>query len=82
MAAGRRQARPGSVALIGLVNPVVATALGVVLAGETFGAVQALCLGGVVAGRPGRRWAQAEVRVTCPVPTSASRPSSASASAM
>lgn len=89
---GLRRMPAGSVALIGLVNPVVATALGVVVAGETFGAVQALgmtlCLGGVVAGqlggRAGRRRsrAQAGVRVTCAAPTSASRPSSASASAM
>jgi probable blue pigment (indigoidine) exporter len=90
---GLRRMPAGSVALIGLVNPVVATALGVLVAGETFGPVQALgmalCLGGVVAGqlggRPGGRRSrpQAEVRVaTCPAPTSASSPSSASASAM
>jgi probable blue pigment (indigoidine) exporter len=53
----------GAVALVGLVNPVVGTVLGVVFAGELFGWAQAvgmvLVLGGVVAGqrlavRPGR----------------------------
>ena len=52
----------GAVSLIGLVNPVVGTALGVALAGELFGWAQALgmvlVLGGVLAGpardhRPG-----------------------------
>ncbi|CAM3329715.1 EamA family transporter [Nocardioides dubius] len=45
----------GAVALIGLVNPVVGTALGVAFAAEPFGAVQALgmalVLGGVLAGQ-------------------------------
>ncbi len=45
----------GAVALIGLVNPVVGTLLGVVFAGELFGWAQALgmalVLGGVVAGQ-------------------------------
>jgi probable blue pigment (indigoidine) exporter len=45
----------GAVALVGLVNPVVGTLLGVVFAGEVFGWVQALgmllVLGGVVAGQ-------------------------------
>lgn len=46
----------GAVSLIGLLNPVVGTVLGVVLAGEAFGWVQALgtalVLGGVLAGQP------------------------------
>jgi probable blue pigment (indigoidine) exporter len=46
----------GSVSLIGLLNPVVGTALGVVVAGELFGWKQAagmvLVLGGVAAGQP------------------------------
>ncbi|MFL6158416.1 MAG: EamA family transporter [Marmoricola sp.] len=45
----------GAASLIGLVNPVVGTLLGVVFAAEVFGAVQALgmalVLGGVVAGQ-------------------------------
>ena len=46
----------GAVSLIGLVNPVVGTALGVAFAGEIFGWAQALgmvlVLGGVLAGQP------------------------------
>jgi probable blue pigment (indigoidine) exporter len=46
----------GAVSLVGLLNPVVGTALGVVVAGELFGWAQALgmllVLGGVVAGQP------------------------------
>jgi drug/metabolite transporter (DMT)-like permease len=46
----------GATALVGLVNPVVGTLLGVVVMHETFGPVQALgvalVLGGVVAGQP------------------------------
>lgn len=46
----------GAVGLIGLLNPVVGTLLGVVLAGEFFGATQAvgmaLVLGGVIVGQP------------------------------
>ena len=45
----------GSVALVGLVNPVIGTLLGVAFAGEVFGWTQALgvalVLGGVVAGQ-------------------------------
>ena len=45
----------GAVSLIGLLNPVVGTALGVVIAGELFGWAQALgmglVLGGVLAGQ-------------------------------
>ncbi|HEX3932016.1 MAG TPA: EamA family transporter [Nocardioides sp.] len=54
---GLRAMPAGAVSLIGLVNPVVGTALGVAVAGEAFGWVQAagmlLVLGGVVAGQPG-----------------------------
>lgn len=46
----------GATALIGLLNPVVGTVLGVVVAGEAFGWSQALgmalVLGGVLAGQP------------------------------
>jgi probable blue pigment (indigoidine) exporter len=58
---GLRRMPAGGVALIGLVNPVVGTVLGVLLAGEVFGWVQAtgmvLVLGGVLAGQftPARR---------------------------
>jgi probable blue pigment (indigoidine) exporter len=57
--------KAGAVSLIGLVNPVVATLLGVVVAGEAFGLGTAvgmvLVLGGVLAGQPAvlepvRRW--------------------------
>ncbi len=48
----------GAVALIGLLNPVVGTALGVVVAGELFGRPQALgmalVIGGVLAGQSRR----------------------------
>lgn len=53
---GVRTLGAGPTALIGLVNPVVGTALGVVAAGEAFGWPQAvglaLVLGGVTAGQP------------------------------
>ncbi|NYD40300.1 EamA family transporter [Nocardioides panaciterrulae] len=53
---GLRGMPAGVVSLIGLVNPVVGTLLGVVLAGELFGWAQALgmvlVLGGVLAGQP------------------------------
>jgi probable blue pigment (indigoidine) exporter len=53
---GLRAMPAGAVSLIGLVNPVVGTVLGVAVAGEAFGWVQAvgmvLVLGGVVAGQP------------------------------
>ncbi|MCW2767434.1 MAG: putative blue pigment (Indigoidine) exporter, partial [Nocardioides sp.] len=46
----------GAVSLIGLLNPVVGTTLGVLVAGELFGRAQALgmvlVLGGVLAGQP------------------------------
>jgi probable blue pigment (indigoidine) exporter len=71
---GLRRMPAGSAALIGLVNPVVGTALGVWFAHEAFGPVQALgmllCLGGVVAGqlvgprpRRGRETTPAPVRL-------------------
>ncbi len=50
---------PGAVALIGLLNPLVGTALGVVIAHEAFGAVQllgtALVVVGIAAGQPAVR---------------------------
>jgi probable blue pigment (indigoidine) exporter len=53
---GLRAMPAGAVSLIGLVNPVVGTTLGVAVAGEAFGWLQALgmvlVLGGVVAGQP------------------------------
>jgi probable blue pigment (indigoidine) exporter len=54
---GLRAMPAGAVSLVGLVNPVVGTLLGVTVAGEAFGWIQAagmlLVLGGVVAGQPG-----------------------------
>lgn len=54
---GLRLMPAGAVSLIGLVNPVVGTVLGVAFAAEAFGPAQAvgmvLVLGGVVAGQPG-----------------------------
>jgi probable blue pigment (indigoidine) exporter len=54
---GLRAMPAGAVSLIGLVNPVVGTGLGVAVAGEAFGWLQAagmlLVLGGVVGGQPG-----------------------------
>ena len=60
---GLRAMPAGAVSLVGLVNPVVGTVLGVAVAGEVFGWVQAagmlLVLGGVVAGQPGTiAWAR------------------------
>jgi probable blue pigment (indigoidine) exporter len=53
---GLRSMPAGVVSLIGLVNPVVGTLLGVLFAGELFGWTQALgmvlVLGGVLAGQP------------------------------
>jgi probable blue pigment (indigoidine) exporter len=69
----------GAVSLVGLVNPVVGTLLGVLFAGELFGWSQglgmALVLGGVVAGqrlggRSGRhteRGTDTSIRMTLPV---------------
>ncbi len=56
---GLKRMPAGSVALIGLVNPVVGMLLGVALAGEPFGPLQllgmTLVLGGVLAGQPAIR---------------------------
>ena len=56
---GLRAMPAGAVSLIGLLNPVVGTALGVAFAREVFGIVQALgvllVLGGVVLGQRGAR---------------------------
>jgi probable blue pigment (indigoidine) exporter len=53
---GLRAMPAGAVSLVGLINPVVGTVLGVAVAGEAFGWVQAtgmvLVLGGVLAGQP------------------------------
>ena len=53
---GLRRLPAGAVALVGLLNPVAGTVIGVVLAGEAFGWTQALgmllVLGGVLAGQP------------------------------
>ncbi|KQX75232.1 EamA family transporter [Aeromicrobium sp. Root472D3] len=77
----------GSTALIGLVNPVVGTLLGVVVAHEAFGTAQAvgvaLVLGGVVAGQPAalsavRRFGPSRLSHRAPTveacPTASSRP--------
>ncbi len=64
---GLRTMPAGAVSLVGLLNPVVGTALGVVVAGELFGWPQALgmvlVLGGVVAGQPA---AAAAIRARLP----------------
>lgn len=71
-----------SVSLVGLLNPVAGTVIGVALAGEVFGATQAmgtaLVLGGILAGQrsrsrrnavePARPGASAEVPVTQAMP--------------
>jgi probable blue pigment (indigoidine) exporter len=64
---GLRAMPAGAVSLIGLINPVVGTVLGVAVAGEAFGWVQAtgmvLVLGGVVAGQPSTvAWVRRTVR--------------------
>ncbi|MCU1583722.1 MAG: EamA family transporter [Microbacteriaceae bacterium] len=55
--AGLRHLRAGSVALIGLLNPVTGVALGAVAGGEPLGPKQifgaALVIGGIVIGQPG-----------------------------
>jgi probable blue pigment (indigoidine) exporter len=77
---GLRAMPAGAVSLIGLINPVVGTGLGVLVAGEAFGWTQALgmllVLGGVVAGQQGtvvwvrRRLASRRTaRVAEPCPT-------------
>ena len=53
---GLRRLPAGAVSLVGLLNPVSGTIVGVALAGETFGGSQALglllVLGGILAGQP------------------------------
>lgn len=60
----------GAVALVGLLNPVTGTTLGVLVVGEAFGWTQALgmalVLGGVVAGQ--RRTTPAPVAAVAPTP--------------
>ncbi|GAB2778459.1 hypothetical protein GCM10027020_35030 [Nocardioides salsibiostraticola] len=62
---GLRSMPAGAVALVGLLNPVVGTVLGILIAAEVFGLAQALgvalVLGGVLGGQPAvaqavRRW--------------------------
>lgn len=65
---GLRAMPAGAVSLVGLLNPVVGTTLGVAVAGEAFGSPQALgvvlVLGGVVAGQPGTlAWVRRTVAV-------------------
>jgi probable blue pigment (indigoidine) exporter len=65
---GLRAMPAGAVSLIGLVNPVVGTTLGVAIVGEAFGPLQALgvllVLGGVLAGQPGTlAWVRRSVTV-------------------
>jgi probable blue pigment (indigoidine) exporter len=77
---GLRAMPAGAVSLIGLVNPVVGTALGVAVAGEAFGPLQAvgllLVLGGVVAGQTGlRRWRRPESPVRRRPPRGSTAPS-------
>lgn len=74
---GLRRMSAGAASLVGLVNPVVGTALGVAFAGELFGPAQALgmvlVLGSVVVGQ---RWGSSRVapRVRTAVPPPAVRP--------
>jgi drug/metabolite transporter (DMT)-like permease len=73
--AGLRRLSPGVVGVIGLLNPVTGVVLGVIVAGEAFGAPQAvgiaLVLAGIVVGaaRPARR-AEGGVRQLSRVPRS------------
>jgi probable blue pigment (indigoidine) exporter len=63
---GLRAMPAGAVSLIGLINPVVGTVLGVAVAGEAFGWLQAtgmaLVLGGVVAGQRSASGERANLR--------------------
>lgn len=71
---GLRRLPAAAVSLVGLLNPVSGTVIGVVLAGETFGAVQALgllmVLGGILAGQPSVA-ARLRLRRRTPVPVDA-----------
>lgn len=68
----------GATALVGLVNPVVATVLGVVVMGEAFGPVQALgvllVLVGVLAGQTGPSHLSHRAPTVGTCPTASSRP--------
>jgi probable blue pigment (indigoidine) exporter len=75
---GLRAMPAGAVSLIGLINPVVGTALGVVVAHEAFGVVQllgtALVVVGIAAGQPAVR-ARFARRTISPAPRRAAVPS-------
>ncbi|WP_157559626.1 DMT family transporter [Nocardioides sp. Soil777] len=79
---GLRAMPAGAVSLIGLVNPVVGTALGVVVAAEAFGWVQALgmalVLGGVLLGQRTTRRRRTSPPRHAPRPRAAQRPRVAS----
>ncbi len=68
----------GAVSLVGLLNPVVGTVLGVVVVGEVFGPAQALgmllVLGGVLAGQPALAAALRRRTAPPPEPTPAPAP--------
>ncbi len=79
---GLRSMPAGAVALVGLINPVVGTLLGIVIAAEVFGAAQALgvalVLAGVLGGQPAvaqavRRWRTKDTPSVTP-PVSAAAP--------
>jgi probable blue pigment (indigoidine) exporter len=79
---GLRAMPAGAVSLIGLINPVVGTVLGVALAGEAFGWVEAagmlLVLGGVVAGQPSTiAWVRRMLDARRTTPASVTAPTSA-----
>jgi probable blue pigment (indigoidine) exporter len=65
---GLRAMPAGAVSLVGLINPAVGTLLGVAVAGESFGWVQALgmvlVLGGVVAGQRSASGARANRKIS------------------
>lgn len=73
---GLRRMPAGATALIGLVNPVVGTVLGVLVVGEAFGPTQALgmalVLGGVVLGQPAAVALLRRRRTTDPDPATGS----------
>jgi probable blue pigment (indigoidine) exporter len=65
---GLRAMPAGAVSLIGLINPVVGTGLGVIVAGEAFGWTQAagmvLVLGGVVGGQTSASGERADRKIS------------------
>jgi probable blue pigment (indigoidine) exporter len=76
---GLRAMPAGAVSLIGLVNPVVGTLLGVSVAGEAFGWAQAtgmlLVLGGVLGGQPATAaWVRRVVAARRPAPATTTDP--------